>query len=632
MNSPRTTPFVKQAVDEFSPLRPAPPDEKLTTAGAVLLKHTLPSASAKAAYDIYRPLDKDGIAEVVRSLMKDGSKESIQHINTLGKLFFNKASEIGASTPLSDYINNSDERSAIIQEYSMKVHDIMSQNHDKATQSAKLGELTGQYNKKIEEQNIDYLYQRGSTAAKMARTGARGNKSQLASGTSTPLMASNVKGELIPIVIEHSYAQGMRPAEHLALSYMGRGSTVLTQLSTALPGALFKRLSPTLFHEVITDVDCGTKNGILIPVSDGKSLLGRYLADTNQLVTERVYSDLKMSNVKQVKARSVTTCESPDGVCQHCFGLMANSRLPDIGTNIGVIAAQSVSEVLTQSMLSTKHKTTVGERKGNSYEQAANILNNPAANFKDEATMAEVNGIVSDITKTVTRDYHVKVGDKVHFVSNKQQVLVQVGDHVRAGQALSTGVRNPRKLVSLRGLGDGRHYVQNELRDIYKGGLDPRHFEVISKNLLRYVSVVDPGETHFVPGENVDIKSIIPSLMASSKQVPVDAAVGGLLAKGVLHLTPGTILDQNHIEDLKKGGVGSVILSSSKLRVAPKVPGLQSVKMLDRNWVSRLSFAKLRDALKESTVTGAVSKIHSTDPIASYMMGSEFGEGVKGQY
>lgn len=606
--------------------------EKFTTAGSLLLKHAMPTPEAKAAFDIYRPLDKPGVESMVNMLLQHGGHEAFEHINNLGKLFFNTATEIGASTPMSDYINDSDERNAIIAEYDTKVQKILHSTASKQEQNSQLSELTGAYNTKINKQNLQYLLSKGSTAAKMANTGARGNPSQLASGTSTPLMSSNVKGELIPVVIKRSFAEGMRPAEQIALSYMGRGSTVLSQLSTALPGALFKKLSPTVFHEVITEEDCHTHNGIFVPISDTKRIIGRYDAESNRLIDESFYKDLKASNVSKAKVRSAMTCEAHEGVCQHCYGLMANARLPEIGTNIGVIAAQSVSEVLTQSMLSTKHKTTVGERKGNAYEQAANLMNNPAENFKDEATIASLNGVVSDIKQTPLGDTHVFINEKMHFVPISQRLKVSKGDKVQSGQALSTGTINPRNLVNLRGIGAGRTYMADELRDIYGGNLDPRHFEIISKNLIKYVQIVSPGETGFLPGEKVDVNAVAKYLNRHAKEVPLDRAEGTVLSRGVGSLTPGTLLDAHHIEDLKEAGVTEVSITDTGLRVKPIVPGLQTAKLLDKNWVSKLSFNHLKDTLKDSTAIGAESEVHSTDPITSYMFGNEFGEGQHGKY
>ena len=608
---------------------------KYTTAGALLIKHNMPSERTKAMFDVYTPLDKSGVAKVVSSLMTDGSPKSIEHINDLGKLFFNTATSIGATTPLTDYINTSDERQAIIKEYDSKVQQILMSKEPgetKASRNQKLAELTGQYNKKIEKQNLDYLLARGSTAAKMAKTGARGNPAQLASGTSTPLMSLNVKGELIPVVIKRSFAEGMRPAEHIALSYMGRGSTVLAQLSTSLPGALFKKLSPTVFHEVVTIKDCGTKNGINVPSSDTKGLIGRFEADTNKLIDSTYLSELVSSGRKTIKVRSSMTCEAPEGVCQHCFGLMASAKMPEIGTNVGVIAAQSVSEVLTQAMLSTKHKASVGERKGNAYEQAANLLNNPAKNFKDEATISTLDGKVSAIKVTPLGDSQVFVNEKMHFVPIAQKTTVSIGDRVRAGQPLSTGTIDPRKLVNLRGIGAGREYMAKELRGIYGGGLDPRHFELIARNLLKYVEVESPGNTGLLPGSKVEVDKIRKYLNKGSEEVSVDKAEGAVLAANALSMTPGTLLDAGHIQDLQEAGVKTVKVSPSGLVVKPIVPGLQTAKMLDPNWVSKLSFSKLRDSLRESAATFSSSDIHSTDPIASYVLGTEFGEGHEGKY
>lgn len=606
--------------------------EKLTTAGAIMLKHMMPTEKTKQNFDLYTPLDKGGVDRMVTSLLKDGGPNAGEHINNLAKLFFNKATDIGATTPLSDYINDSDEKQAIIKEFDTKVQRIMLSDKHKSVKNKELTELTGEYNKKIEGQNLDYLLSQGSMAARMAKTKARGNPSQLATGTSTPLMSLNVKGEMIPIVIKRSFAEGMRPAEHMALSYMGRSNTVMSQLSTALPGALFKKLSPTVFHEVITIPDCGTKNGIMVPVADKKNLIGRYLAETNSLITEEKLKELSLGDAASVKVRSAMTCEAKDGVCQHCFGLMASNKLPEIGTNVGVIAAQSVSEVLTQSMLSTKHKATVGERKGNSYEQASNLMNNPTENFKDEATISELNGKVSDIRKTPLGDSHVFVNEKMHFVPISQEVIVKPGDKVEIGQALSTGTINPRKLVNLRGIGAGRAYMAKELRDIYGGGLDPRHFEIISKNLLKYAIVDHPGNTGLLPGDKVDINTIRKYLDKGAAEVPVEKAEGSLLAKGVSSLVPGTLLDANHIKELQDSGYKTVSISSSGLKIRPIVPGLQTAKLLDKNWISKLSFSRLRDSLKESAATMAEAEIHSTDPIASYLIGNEFGEGKEGKY
>lgn len=606
---------------------------KITTPGALLIKSMLPTDKAKQNFDIYTPVNKGGMSALVNNIIKNGGDRGHETINDLGKLFFSKATEIGATTPLSDYHNESDERQAMFSEFEHKVAEILKKKLPKLEQSRELDQLAFQYSGKLSKDNLQYMLSRGSTAARMAQTGARGNAAQLQQGTASPLMAQDVKGNPLPIAIKHSYAEGLSSAEHLAASYGGRASTVMSQLSTEKPGALFKKLTPAVFHEVITEPDCGTKNGIPIPISDKYALIGRYEAGTNKLIDEMYYKELAASSRKSVIARSSMTCHAKEGICQKCYGLAANGKLPDIGFNAGVVASQSVSEVLTQAMLSTKHQGGVAGRQRNPYEEANNLLSNPE-NFQDEATIAEVNGTVNDIHQTSLKDWEVTVGDKVHFIPNIQAPLVKKGDVVRVGDPLSTGTLNPEKLVNLKGAGAGRVYLGKKMREIYSknASLDTRHFDLIARNMIKHVQITDPGESGFLPGDKVEVGKLEEYLKSHSKSVKLDDAEGQTLATRTLDLTPGTFLTRNHIDDLKGYGVKDVHVSESDLKVKPIVPGLQSLKFLDKNWVSKLSFNRLHHTIQEAAALGHKSPLHSTEPVTSYIMGNEFGEGDKGRY
>jgi DNA-directed RNA polymerase subunit beta' len=260
------------------------------------------------------------------------------------------------------------------------------------------------------------------------------------------------------------------------------------------------------------------------------------------------------------------------------------------------------------------------------------LLRNPAENFKDEATISTLNGTISRILKTPLGDHNVFVNEVKHFVPIDQNLTVKEGDTIRQGDRLSTGVINPRKLVHMRGLGAGRKYLSDELRGIYGGGLDPRHFEVVSRNLIKYVEIVDPGETGYLPGDKVQVGDVAKYLDAKKGSVPLSQAEGKVLAKGILDLTPGTLLDGNHIQDLKSKNVENVYVAPTKLRISPIVPGLETAKLLDKNWISKLSFSRLKDTIANAAAYNESSAIHSTDPIAPYIMGTEFGEGEDGKY
>jgi DNA-directed RNA polymerase subunit beta' len=608
-------------------------DLKITTPGSVLIKHMLPTKTSQDNFDIYRPIDKGAMSALVNNLVKNGGEHSYETISKLATLFFNKATEIGASTPLEDYENDSDERQAMFSEFEQKVAEIMNGKGERKEKLQKLDDIAAGVRARLNAHNLKYLVDRGSTAAKMAMTGARGNPQQLGIGTASPLMAFDVRGQPIPVVIKHSFAEGLSPAEAIAMSYGGRASTVLTQLSTEKPGALFKKLTPSMFHEVITEGDCGTKNGIMIPSYDSKAIIGRFEAGTNHLIDENYFNQIK--NNGSIKVRSTMTCEAHQGVCQKCFGVAANGKLPEIGENIGVVAAQSVSETLTQAMLSTKHQGGVAGGQRNAYEEANNLLSNPKENFQDESTIATINGKITAIKRTPLRDWEVYVNEKPHFVSREQEPIIHVGDAVRTGDALSTGTVNPRKLVELKGAGAGRVYLANKLREVYtkrSPGLDPRHFELIAKNMIRHVEVTDPGDSGYLPGQIITVGQLYKHLRNGQKTVPLDKANGQMVASGILDITPGTTLSGNHIDELKKSGVSHVNVATSEMKVRPLVPGLQSAKLFDNNWVSNLSFSNLKKTIQEAGATGGMSDIHAPDPIASYIMGTEFGEGEKGKY
>jgi DNA-directed RNA polymerase subunit beta' len=605
----------------------------ITTAGSLLIKNMLPTEESRKRYDIHRPLNKDGMKDLVNNILEHGGHTGPETINELGKLFFNKATEMGATTPLSDYHNESDERQAMFSEFETKVSEVLKKKLPKLEQARELDVIAAHYSGKMSKHNLSYMLERGSTAAKMANSGARGNPKQLSQGTASPMMALDVKGVPIPVVIKHSFAEGLSNAEYLAMSYGGRASTVMSQLSTEKPGALFKRLTPNVFHEVISEDDCKTKNGVPIPVKDKASVLGRFEAMTNKLIDEHAYNELRMSHKEKIVLRNPMTCESRSGICQKCYGLAANSKVPEVGQNVGVIAAQSVSEVLTQAMLSTKHQGGVAGRQRNPYEEANNILSNPE-NFQDEATIAEVNGKVEKLEQTSLKDWEIHVGGVKHFIPNIQEPVVKVGDKVRVGDPLSTGTLNPRALVGLKGAGAGRIYLANKMREVYSRNahLDPRHFDVIARNMVKYHEVVDPGTSDLIPGEKVDMTTLSHHLKEHSSKVDLKDSLGKTLASGIMGVTPGTVMTQNHIDDLHEHNVTHVEVDNSGLKVKALVPGLQSLKLLDKNWVSKLSFNNLHKVIAESASLGSSSPIHSHDPVTSYVFGSEFGEGGNGKY
>lgn len=605
----------------------------ITTPGSLLVKSLLPNEASRAAYNTSEVLDKKGVQNLMSNIIVNGGDKSHESISALSNLFFNTATTEGFSTPLSDYENDDEERQVLLQEFKTKVNGISNSKASEKEKNDKISEISGDFQNRAQKMNLRYMVGKGSTAGRMAQTGARGNPMQLAQGTFSPLLSEDIEGNVIPIPIEHSFAEGLTPAEHLAMAYGGRASTVKTQLSTSKPGALFKELTPTLFHEVVTIHDCQTRNGIPYPVTDRHRILNHVESETGKLIDDGRLKDLESSGQKLIRIRTSLTCNAKEGVCQKCYGYDSRGNYPRIGENVGVLASQSVSEVLTQAMLSTKHKGGVAGRKVNTYDAAYNMLHMPDE-FKDAATVAKLNGVISKVEKTELGDSHVFVDAVRHFVPNSQEVSVKQGDVVEAGHTLSTGTVNPKELISLRGMGEGRKYLSSAIRDIYGGGLDPRHFDLIARNLAKYVEVVNPGHTDYLPGDVVESSKLNSHWDADTEKTTLSRASGKKLARGILELTAGTVLNDNHVNYLNNNGISQVFTSRSGLEVKPLIKGIgnSGIKLLDKNWLSRLAGQGLAKSITDAATYGQSSDIHSTDPIAAYVVGKDFGKGGQGRY
>ena len=603
---------------------------QIITPGALLIKSKLPEEVQKH-FDASKLLDKNGVKDLMSSVITHGGEKAADTISDLSHLFFNTATEHGYSTPLSDYYNDSEERQALLGEYETAVNHV--NDHPDLSERERREQLAGladRYGKILTKQNLNYMVGQKSTAALMAQTGARGNPNQLQQATSSPLQSKRIDGTPIPLAITHSFAEGLTPAEHLAMSYWGRGNTVSAQLSTSKPGDMFKSITPNLYHEVVTVPDCHTHNGVVEPMSEKKRIIFHYEAGTDRLIDERYFADLKHDGVKQVKVRNTLTCQAKEGVCQKCYGLDSRGKLPEIGENVGVIAAQSASEVLTQMILGTKHDAKAG-KSVNPFDQTSNLLTNQEK-FPDKAIISDVNGTVSHVETTTLGDTNVHVSGKEFFIPNSQDVIVGEGHKVKIGQPLSTGMVNPRELVNLRGIGAGRRYMSNKLSEIYGGGMDPRHFDLVAKNMIKYVKVKDSGDTGYLPGQVLDINHIQHELQKDTEVLPLERAAGKKLARPVLELMPGQVLDHQHIQYLNKHGISEVHTSNSGLIVDPIVPGIKTVKLNDQNWISRLAFKRIGQTLREAAATGMESAATSTDPITPYILGGDFGNGKDGKY
>lgn len=495
----------------------------------------------------------------------------------------------------------------------------------------------------VQKKMLEHTKTHPGTMTAMALSGARGNIPQLMKTIASPVATTTGRGEINPWLISRSYAEGLSAADHWAAGNEARHNTVQTYTAIAEPGDMSKVMTNNMYPLVVTADDCGTHNGLALSTSDG-NIVDRYLAKDqagyhhNDLITKAVATKLQ-AKTPTVYVRSPMTCEQTEGVCRKCQGLDERGRPHAIGINVGVRAAQSISEPLTQMALGAKHGMRVLKGASPKLEGMAGIrqLLEVPQTFINKAPLAERNGTITKIQPAPHGGTHIYVDNVQHYAGPNLKVLVHVGQKVEAGDVLSEGIPKPDELIRHKGFGAGRQYLVDTLHDIYRGqgfNVDKRHLELVARADLNHVKVLEHSDDHpeLVKGEVVPYVLFRGAAAKAGKVVPLKDAVGGVLAKEVLHYTAGTPITQSLAEKLKEHKVTEVAVASSLPRVEFLMRPMARNPLLYPDWMARLSHRYLKDSLLQGARTGASSDRHSAHPVPAYAFGAEFGMGPEGRY
>ncbi|PKQ15880.1 MAG: DNA-directed RNA polymerase subunit beta' [Actinobacteria bacterium HGW-Actinobacteria-7] len=365
----------------------------------------------------------------------------------------------------------------------------------------------------------------------MAYSGARGNIKQIRQLAGMRGLMANPKGDIIDRPIKANFREGLTVLEYFISTHGARKGLADTALRTADSGYLTRRLVDVAQDVIVREQDCGTDEGATFSVlkSDGNvdhNIVGRCLlepavnAETGAIVREAGYyaindddvQSLADAGVTQVVARTVMTCRAKHGICQACYGWdLASGRPVDIGTAVGIIAAQSIGEPGTQLTMRTFHTGGVaGEDITHGLPRVTELFE--ARKPKGLAILAENSGVLSIEDEDKTRKLTIKADDGTeveYTVSRRMQLLAGVvdGAKVELGQQLSRGSVNPHDLLHLKGPNDTLRYIVDQVQDVYRAqGVDinDKHIEVISRQMLRKVSVTEAGDAGLLPGQLID--------------------------------------------------------------------------------------------------------------------------------
>ena len=384
----------------------------------------------------------------------------------------------------------------------------------------------------------------------MADSGARGNIKQIRQLAGMRGLMADTKGQTIDIPVKSNFREGLSVLEYFVSTHGTRKGMADTALRTADSGYLTRRLVDVAQDVIVHEIDCGTNVGVPYPLHNEKgeldeNLIGRCLLEDvkgtdgsvvmegdNYITSIDQLAAMEAAGVEEVTIRTVMTCHAEHGVCQKCYGWdLATGRPVNIGTAVGIIAAQSIGEPGTQLTMRTFHAGGVaGEDITHGLPRVQELFE--ARKPKGQAVLAEISGTlqISSDKNTKTLTIHDQEGNfREYVVSARATMLpgVEDGCQVRIGQQLTKGSVNPHDLLRLTDPNTTLRYIVAQVQDVYVSqGVDinDKHIEVIARQMLRKVAVLDAGDSEFLPGRQVnryEFENEANALIAEGKNPPV---------------------------------------------------------------------------------------------------------------
>ncbi|SNS58425.1 DNA-directed RNA polymerase subunit beta' [Micrococcales bacterium KH10] len=437
-------------------------------------------------------------------------------------------------------------------------------------------------------------FPKDNTVYRMVGSGARGNWMQVRQIAGMRGLVANPKGDIIPRPIKSNYREGLSVLEYFIATHGARKGLADTALRTADSGYLTRRLVDVSQDVIIREEDCGTERGLSLPVaiSDGAggfirdekvetSIYSRTLAGDVEVdgevigrsgddVGDVLIDKLIAAGVENLKVRSVLTCESRVGTCAKCYGRsLATGKLVDIGEAVGIIAAQSIGEPGTQLTMRTFH--TGGVASADDITQGLPRVTElfEARTPKGEAPIAEFSGRITIEDDERSRKMILTPDDGseaiTYQVSKRARPLVEDGAHIEVGTQLVQGARDPKKVLRILGPRATQKHLVDEVQEVYRSqGVDihDKHIEVIVRQMLRRVTVLDSGDTNLLPGE---------------------------LAEG------GRFADENR-KAIAEGG--------QPASGRPELMGITKASLATDSWLSAASFQETTRVLTEAAMNG----------------------------
>ncbi len=361
---------------------------------------------------------------------------------------------------------------------------------------------------------------------------ARGTESVVVQMTGMKGLMAGPTGETIELPVKSSFKEGFNVLEYFISTHGARKGMADIALRTATAGYLTRRLVDVSQDVIVRESDCGDTEGAWLYREDSekfglsfasriegrtaletvKSEDGSVVIKKGKLITKAESVEIEKIGTPKVHIRNVVTCRTRRGVCQKCYGIdLGRASLVQEGQAVGIVAAQAIGEPGTQLTMRTFH---IGGVVGSDITQGLPRVQEifEARVPKGEAMISEVDGrvisILNENSKTITIKIETADGEmKEYLVPSGSSIRVEKGDLVAKGMSLIDGNVDLRKLFEVMGRESLYRYILREIQEIYASqgeGINDKHIEVIIRQMLSRVRVLDSGDADLLPGDVVE--------------------------------------------------------------------------------------------------------------------------------
>jgi DNA-directed RNA polymerase subunit beta' len=508
-----------------------------TTLGRALFNDTLPADYPFVNYEV----GKKALGAIVNDLAERYTKvEVAASLDALKDAGFSWATLSGVTVSIDDVTTPAD-KIAILSSYEEQAAKVQKQferglvTDDERRQE--LIEIWTEAASKVGEA-MEKNFDRSNPIYMMVDSGASGNMNQIRQVAAMRGLVANPKGEIIPRPIKSNFREGLTVLEYFIATHGARKGLADTALRTADSGYLTRRLVDVSQDVIIREDDCGTERGLpkvigvvgedgVVRKDDNAETAayarsaatevthpetGETLVEAGGDLGDVKIGELIAAGIPTVKVRSVLTCDAKTGTCAKCYGRsLATGKLVDIGEAVGIIAAQSIGEPGTQLTMRTFHTGGVASADDITQGLPRVVELFEARSPKGRTPIAEAAGRVEIEDSDKARKVLVTPDDgsevQEYPVSKRSRLLVSDGEHIEVGQPLIVGTPDPQDVLRILGVRKAQEHLVDEVQEVYRSqgvSIHDKHIEIIVRQMLRRVTVIESGDTNLLPSDLVD--------------------------------------------------------------------------------------------------------------------------------